>query len=121
MPMQYLHGGVDKKTIHHLYFLMKHLLEKLSSTKLDNRIRLGVMSMLMVNEWVGFKSFKEHLGLTDGNLASHLKVLEKEKYIELKKEFVGRKPQTTYKATKAGEKAFTDHLAALEELLKSGG
>lgn len=100
---------------------MKHLLEKLSNTKLDNRIRLGVMSMLMVNEWVGFQSFKEHLGLTDGNLASHIKVLEKEKYIELKKEFVGRKPQTTYRATKAGQKAFTDHLSALEELLQAGG
>ena len=100
---------------------MKYLLEKLSRTKLDNRIRLGVMSMLMVNDWVDFKSFKEHLGLTDGNLASHMKVLEKEKYVELKKEFVGRKPQTSYTATAAGQKAFTDHLAALEELLKSGG
>ncbi len=97
---------------------MKHLLEKLSSTKLDNRIRLGIMSMLMVNDWVGFGSFKEHLGLTDGNLASHLKVLEKESYVELRKEFVGRKPKTSYAATLLGRKAFNDHLSALEELLK---
>ena len=91
---------------------MKHLLEKLNSTKLDNRIRFGIMSVLMVDEWVGFKQFKETLGFTDGNLASHLKVLEKEEYVELKKEFVGRKPLTTYKATKLGKKAFNDHLKA---------
>lgn len=97
---------------------MKHLLEKLNSTKLDNRIRLGIMSVLMVDDWVVFKHFKETLGLTDGNLASHLKVLEKEGYVEMKKEFVGRKPLTSYKATGKGKKAFNDHLKALEELLK---
>lgn len=97
---------------------MKHLLEKLSHTKLDNRIRLGIMSMLMVDDWVGFNRFKEMLGLTDGNLASHLKVLEKEKYVTLKKEFVGRKPLTSYTATVLGKKAFNDHLQALEALLK---
>ena len=97
---------------------LKHLLNQLSNTKLDNRIRLGIMSMLMVSDWVGFKQFKEMLGLTDGNLASHLKVLEKEEYVELKKEFVGRKPQTSYRATVAGRKAFEDHLKALEALLK---
>lgn len=97
---------------------LKHLLDKLSDTKLDNRIRLGIMSMLMVNDWLGFNEFKEMLGLTDGNLASHLKVLEKEGYVELKKEFVGRKPQTSYRATVAGRKAFEDHLKALEALLK---
>jgi predicted ArsR family transcriptional regulator len=99
---------------------MKHLLEKLETTKLDNRIRLGIMSMLMVNDWVDFGGFKEVLGLTDGNLASHMKVLEGEGYVEMRKAFVGRKPQTSYTATVLGRKAFTDHLAALEELLKSG-
>lgn len=76
------------------------------------------MSMLMVNDWLGFNEFKEMLGLTDGNLASHLKVLEKEGYVELKKEFVGRKPLTSYRATMIGRKAFEDHLKALEALLK---
>jgi len=97
---------------------MKDLLLKLSNTKLDNRIRLGIMSMLVVNDWVGFGAMKEMLGLTDGNLASHLKVLEREEYVDLKKEFVGRKPQTSYSATSAGRQAFEDHLQALEELLK---
>ena len=99
---------------------MKHLLEKLETTKLDNRIRLGIMSMLMVNDWVEFGAFKEMLGLTDGNLASHMKVLEAEGYVEMRKIFVGRKPQTSYTATIAGRNAFNDHLAALEALLKSG-
>jgi DNA-binding MarR family transcriptional regulator len=100
---------------------MKHLLEKLETTKLDNRIRLGIMSMLMVNDWVDFTSFKEMLGLSDGNLASHMKVLEAEGYIELRKHFVGRKPQTQYTVTILGRKAFNDHLAALEQLLKKDG
>ena len=99
---------------------MKHLLEKLDATKLDNRIRLGIMSMLMVNDWVEFNAFKEMLGLSDGNLASHLKVLEASEYVEVRKLFVAKKPQTSYTATIAGRKAFTDHLNALEELLKKG-
>jgi len=97
---------------------MKHILEQLDATKLDNRIRLGIMSMLMVNDWVDFNAFKEMLGLSDGNLASHLKVLEQTGYVEIRKLFVGRKPLTQYTATIAGRKAFNDHLAALEALLK---
>jgi DNA-binding PadR family transcriptional regulator len=75
------------------------------------------MSILVVNDWVEFKELKEMLGVSDGNLASHIKVVEKEKYIEFKKEFVGRKPKTSYRATVAGRKAFQDHLDALEALL----
>jgi len=72
----------------------------------------------MVDDWVTFKTLKEELAITDGNLASHLNTLEKNKFIEVRKSFVGRKPQTTYKATPIGRKAFSDHLDALEELLK---
>jgi len=97
---------------------MKKILAILESTKLDNRVRLGIMSVLVVNDWVAFKRLKETLELSDGNLASHLKVLEREKYIEIKKQFVGRKPQTTYQVTEAGKTAFENHLNALEELIK---
>ena len=76
------------------------------------------MSILMVNEWVEFKELKVTLGLHDGTLASHIKGLEKVDYIEVRKEFVGRKPQTSYQATQLGRKAFNDHLDALEALLK---
>ena len=97
---------------------MKKIIKSLNKT-FDNRIRLGMMSILMVNEWVDFKTFKEMLGLSDGNLASHMSALEKQGYVEVRKQFVGRRPQTTYNATESGRKAFNDHLDALEELLKN--
>jgi DNA-binding HxlR family transcriptional regulator len=84
----------------------------------DSRIRLGIMSVLMVNEWVDFNSFKELLGITDGNLASHLKALEKRKLISINKQFIGRKPKTSYKATDEGKVSFQNHLDALERIIK---
>ena len=97
---------------------MKKIIHQLNKS-FDNRVRLGIMSVLMVNEWVEFKTLKETLELTDGNLASHINALEKQAYIEVRKQFVGRKPQTSYSATTSGRKAFNDHLDALEELLKN--
>ena len=85
----------------------------------DSRIRLGIMSMLMVNDWVDFSSLKETLEITDGNLASHMSALEKHEYVEIRKQFIGKKPNTTYAATKLGKKAFGDHLDALEKILKN--
>ena len=100
---------------------MKNILQNLNNKAFDNRIRLCIMSILMVNDWIDFGTFKEMLDLSDGNLASHISVLEKENYLEVRKQFVGRKPQTTYSATVAGRKAFTDYLTALENLLKNIG
>ncbi len=85
----------------------------------ESRIRLGIMSVLAVNESVDFNALKEYLDVTDGNLASHLKALEKEKYIGVEKSFVGRKPNTRYYITTAGKEAFNNHLSALENLIKS--
>ena len=87
----------------------------------ESRIRLGIMSALAVNDKLDFNSLKDYLDVTDGNLASHLKALEKEAFIDVKKSFVGRKPNTKYFMTKAGRKAFEDHLKALEKLIKRGG
>ncbi len=84
----------------------------------DSRVRLGLMSILVVNNWVSYKDVKENLSLTDGNLASHVSSLEKIKYVEIKKQFVGKKPQTSYKATEMGRKAFAGHIDGLEKLLK---
>ncbi len=84
----------------------------------DSRIRLGIMSVLVVNDWVSFNDLKETLGLTDGNLASHITALEKLQYMEVKKEFVGKRPLTSYRVTQAGRRAFTGHLDALEQLIK---
>jgi len=83
----------------------------------ENRVRLGVMSILMVNESMDFNSLKETLKVTDGNLASHLANLEKKDMIKVEKEFVGRKPKTTYRATELGQMKFKSHLTALEKLI----
>jgi DNA-binding HxlR family transcriptional regulator len=85
----------------------------------ESRIRLGIMSALAVNDMLDFNSLKEFLDVTDGNLASHMKGLEKEKFIGVKKSFVGKKPNTKYFMTKKGKMAFDDHLKALEKLIKS--
>jgi DNA-binding MarR family transcriptional regulator len=83
----------------------------------ESRVRLGIMSVLMVNDWVDFSEMKSLLEITDGNLASHSNALEKAAYIEVKKEFVGKKPKTSYRVTQSGREAFTEHLNALEKLL----
>lgn len=84
----------------------------------DSRIRLGIMSALLVNDEVNFNDLKELIQVTDGNLASHLKTLEEQEYIKVHKGFVGRKTNTTYSVTKAGEKAFKTHLDALEKMIR---
>ncbi len=83
----------------------------------ENRIKLGVMSILMVNEWVDYNTLKTMLEVTDGNLASHLKSLKKENYIEENKTIMGRKPKTTYRVTPIGKAEFKAHIAALNKLL----
>lgn len=93
------------------------IIEKLNKD-FESRVRLGIMSVLVVNGWVDFLEMKEHLGVTDGNLASHITALETKKYIEVKKEFVGKKTKTSYKVTKPGKEAFVQHINALERLLK---
>ena len=85
----------------------------------ESRIRLSIMSTLAVNDKLDFNSLKEYLDITDGNLASHIKALEKEKFIGVKKTFIGKKPNTKYFMTREGKKAFEDHLKALERLIKS--
>lgn len=84
----------------------------------DSRVRLGIMSALLVNDEVNFNDLKELIEVTDGNLASHLKTLEEQEYINVHKGFVGRKTNTTYSVTKAGEKAFKAHLDALEKMIR---
>jgi len=84
----------------------------------DNRIRLGVMSIVMVNEEISFNDLKQLLEVTDGNLATHLQTLEESGFLKVHKGFVGRKTNTTYSITKAGEKAFKDHVQALENMIK---
>lgn len=97
---------------------MKNIIENINKA-FESRVRLGIMSVLMVNDWVDFNTFKETLNVTDGNLASHLTALEKINYIDVRKSFIGKKPNTSYSASKEGKKAFKDHLDALETLIKA--
>ena len=85
----------------------------------ENRVRLGIMSVLMVNDAFDFISLKETLNVTDGNLASHLKALEENELIRVEKQFLGRKPNTSYSVTEKGSRLFRSHLKALEEIIKS--
>ena len=84
----------------------------------ENRIRLQIMSVLAANMSYDFNSLKDLLQITDGNLASHIKALEKEEYINITKSFIGKKPNTQYAITKKGKNAFKKHLQALENLIK---
>lgn len=95
---------------------MKDILKDINKA-FDHRIRLGIMSVLMVNEYLDFNTLKDLLGVTDGNLASHIKALESEAYITVEKQFIGKKPNTKYAATKLGRLAFQAHINALEKLL----
>ncbi len=97
---------------------MKDIVSHLNK-QFESRVRLGIMSILMVNDSAEFNTLKEMLDVTDGNLASHLASLEKNELISMEKSFVGRKPNTRYKATEKGKIAFKEHLAYLEKLLKS--
>ena len=97
---------------------MKNPIEHLNKI-FDSRIRLGIMSALMVNAEVNFNELKELIEVTDGNLASHLKTLEENGFLKVQKGFIGRKTNTLYSVTKAGEKAFRQHLEALEQMIRS--
>ena len=97
---------------------MKDLLAQFNKA-FESKARLNIMSVLMVNDFMSFNALKELLGLTDGNLATHLRALEESGYVSVQKQFVGRKPNTTYSATQSGRQAFSDHLTALEEFIRN--
>jgi DNA-binding HxlR family transcriptional regulator len=85
----------------------------------ENRVRLGIMSILAVNDFYDFNSLKEALDVTDGNLASHLKALEENNLIKVNKKFIGKKPNTSYSITENGARLFNEHLRALERIIRT--
>lgn len=99
---------------------MKNVIQHLNKA-FENRVRLGIMSALMVNDSLDFNALKELLEVTDGNLASHTRALEQKEYIAVEKSFIGRKPNTSFSITEAGKLAFEEHLKALEALLNQTG
>lgn len=96
---------------------MKNRIENLNKA-FESRVRLGIMSVLMVADQVDFVTLKEQLQVTDGNIASHITALEKLAYIKVEKKFIGKKPNTTYAVTTQGKKAFKEHINALEKLIR---
>ncbi|GAA4449222.1 MAG: transcriptional regulator [Chitinophagaceae bacterium] len=97
---------------------MKREIDQLNKV-FDSRLRIGIMSALMVNDSMNFNELKTLVDATDGNLATHLKTLEDNKYIKVEKGFIGRKTNTSYSITPAGAKAFRSHLDALEKIIRS--
>jgi len=86
----------------------------------DNRVRLAVMSVLAVRDEAEFNTLKQLLGVTDGNLATHVAVLERHRYLKVRKSFRGKKPRTAYAITETGRRAFAEHVAALERIIRGG-
>ncbi|MFT3885084.1 MAG: transcriptional regulator [Flavobacteriales bacterium] len=84
----------------------------------ESRVRLGIMAVLVVNEWVDHTALKDLLSVTDGNLVSHMTALVNARYVQVRKRFVGNRPNTGYRATPAGAKAFREHLDNMDRLLK---
>jgi len=97
---------------------LKDILENINRL-FESKVRLGIMSLLVVNDSVDFNTLKQYLEVTDGNLASHISSLEKAKYVKVNKSFIGKKPNTTYSVTAGGRRAFNEHLDALERLISS--
>ena len=96
---------------------MKEILNKIHKA-FENKTRLGIMSALVVNDQLDFNELKALLNASDGNLASHLKSLEKYEFILVNKQFIDRKPNTNYQLTEKGRAAFEKHLEAIEALIK---
>jgi DNA-binding HxlR family transcriptional regulator len=95
---------------------MKEILANINKA-FENRVRLGIMSVLSIQRSMDFTGLKELLDVTDGNLASHLRALEEGGYVSMEKSFINRKPNTTYTITEEGMESFRSHLKALEELI----
>ena len=86
-------------------------------TAIHGPTRLGVMTALYVDGELDFTTIKKRLDATDGSLGVHLQKLEEKDYIKSKKEFIGRRPKTTYRLTTPGRKALRKYLESMQQLL----
>ncbi len=88
-------------------------------TAVHGPIRLGSMTALYTDGELTFTTLKKRLNVTDGSLGVHLLKLEKIDYITSKKEFIGRRPRTTYRLTSTGKRALRKYLDSMQQLLDS--
>jgi DNA-binding HxlR family transcriptional regulator len=86
---------------------------------IHERMRLGIVSALAVNDSLTFNELKKLLQTTDGNLSVHARRLEEAEYVECTKTFEGRMPKTEYRLTPAGRKAFERYLNHMEALIQA--
>lgn len=102
------------------YAALVESLESLDEV-IHQKVRLGIMSALMARGDADFRFLKETLSVTDGNLSIHLSKLEEAGYVVSAKEFVRKKPHTTYEPTEAGRTAFHTYLLSLERIVQTAG
>jgi DNA-binding HxlR family transcriptional regulator len=86
---------------------------------IHERLRLGIISALAVNDRLTFNDLKRLLDTTDGNLSVHARKLEDAQYIVVEKSFAGRLPRTEYRLTAPGRRALEKYLAHMEALIKA--
>ncbi len=86
---------------------------------IHERMRLGIVSALAVNESLTFNELKKLLQTTDGNLSVHARRLEEANYVDCSKSFEGRMPKTEYRLTATGRKAFERYLDHMEALIQA--
>lgn len=102
---------------------VQRVAQKLTTTELDRliheRMRLGIVSALAVNESLTFNELKELMKTTDGNLSVHARKLEEAEYITCTKFFEGRMPKTEYRLTAAGRRALERYLNHMEALIQT--
>ena len=91
---------------------------KMFDPLLHQSIRSKLVSQLISNEHLPFKALKESLGVTDGNLSTHLSKLEKEEYVIIEKTFEGKKPKTVLRISNKGRVAFSNYIEALKVFIE---
>jgi DNA-binding transcriptional ArsR family regulator len=99
---------------------LKRLAEELDQMLLHESGRLAIVSVLAAVESLTFTELRDTLEMTDGNLSVHLRKLEEKGYVDITKQFVGRRPQTTCRLTRVGRKALTTYLDHLEAIVRQG-
>lgn len=102
-----------------LYFVLQSTMKNKVNLNdvIHEKNRLLILSLMLKEGELSFGDLKEFTGMTDGNLASHLRILEENKIIEVKKSFLRRKPRTTYKLTSLGKEKFINYLETLKKFL----
>ncbi len=95
---------------------MSHPTNALDDT-VHQRVRLGILAVLAESRRADFNYLRDALGLTEGNLSRHLRVLEEAGYVRIDKTFEGRRPRTWVSMTKLGRSAFASELDSLRALI----